>query len=146
MNLESLNNVLKFFGGGTPSAEEKEALFKEVTLLTLARATASDSNIKPIEVEQTRAIIERLSNETVSAGQVRTAAKSKIYETAPLEKYLASAGRKLDVEQRAAIVQALAEVILADSRVSSAEVDFFNMVAAAFDLTPATLVGLIESS
>ncbi len=146
MTILSLNNILKFFGGGTPTAEEKEALFKEAVLLTLARATASDSNIKPIEVEETRVIIERITKESVSGADVRSAAKSKIYETAPLEKYLAKAGRQLDMSQRTEIVRALAEVILSDKRVSSAEIDFFNMVAEAFDLTPATLVGLIEST
>jgi uncharacterized tellurite resistance protein B-like protein len=146
MNTGSLSNVLKFFGGGTPTAEEKEALFKEVALLTLARATASDTNIKAIEVDETRAIIQRLTRETVTAPDVRKAANSKIYETASLDKYLAKAGRQLDANHRVEIVEALAEVILCDKRVSSAEVDFFNMVAGAFALTPATLAGLIEST
>lgn len=146
MAIAGLGNILKIFGGSEPSPEEKEALFKEVVLLTLARATASDTNIKPIEVEQTRAIIGRLTGEEVLASDVHKAANSKIYEEAPLERYLAKVGPRLDTPQHVQIAKALAEVILCDARVSSAEVDFFNMVATAFALTPAALAGLVEST
>lgn len=145
MSIVSLGNVLKIFGGGKLEPEAKQALFKEVALLTLARATASDTNIKEIEVEETRAIIERLTRESVSVADVRVAASSKIYETAPLDKYLTKTGSQLDVADRVSIVNALADVILVDKRVTDKEIDFFNMVAKAFDLTPAALVGLIES-
>jgi uncharacterized tellurite resistance protein B-like protein len=39
-------------------------------------------------------------------------------------------------------VQALAEVINVDGRVSSLEIDFFNEVAEALALTPAEIMGL----
>ena len=38
----AFNNIVKFLGGGEATEEEKAKLFKEVALITLARATASD--------------------------------------------------------------------------------------------------------
>ncbi len=141
----SLNSIMKIFKGDEPTAEEQETLFQEVTLMTLARASASDSNIKAIEVETVRAIIQKVTGTDVSASDVRTAGHSALYESAPLEKYLGSVGGKIDVRKRVQIVEALAEVILSDGHISSREVHFFNMVAGAFQLTPAELAGLFET-
>jgi uncharacterized tellurite resistance protein B-like protein len=143
MSISSFTNILKIFGGAQPSEEEKRELFKEVTAMTLARATASDTNIKPVEVETVRLIIERVIGEEVSAADVRVQANSKLFESQPLERYLARAGRVLDVKDRITIAEALAEVIVSDERISSKEVTFFNMVANAFQLTPAELAGLV---
>jgi uncharacterized tellurite resistance protein B-like protein len=145
MSITSLGNILKIFGGAEPTEEEKQAIFNEAAMMTLARATASDTNIKSVEVETVRVIIERVTGVDVSDADVRVAANSKLFETAPLEKYLARAGRQIDVKDRIVIAEALAEVIVSDDRISSKEVTFFNMVAEAFQLTPAELAGLVES-
>ena len=145
MSMAGLKNILKIFGGSELTEEEKQALVKEAALMTLARATASDSNIKKVEVETVRQIVERVTGEHVSVADVRVAANSKLFESAPLERYLEDVGRKIDVADRLDIANALAEVINSDERVSSREVTFFNMVAGAFQLTPAELAGLIET-
>ena len=145
MSMAGLKNILKIFGGSELTEEEKQALVKEAALMTLARATASDSNIKKVEVETVREIVERVTGEEVSVADVRVAANSKLFESAPLERYLEDVGRKIDVADRLDIANALAEVINSDERVSSREVTFFNMVAGAFQLTPAELAGLIET-
>jgi len=145
MSISNFSNILKIFGGGQPTEAEKQELFKEVAVMTLARATASDTNIKPVEVETVRAIIERVIGDEVTTAEVRVQANSKLFESEPLEKYLNRAGRVLDVKDRITIAEALAEVITSDARISSKEVVFFNMVAAAFQLTPAELAGLIVS-
>lgn len=145
MSMAGLKNILKIFGGSELTEEEKQALVKEAALMTLARATASDSNIKKVEVETVRQIVERVTGEHVSVADVRVAANSKLFESAPLERYLEDVGRKIDVADRLDIANALADVIKSDERVSSREVAFFNMVAGAFQLTPAELAGLIES-
>ena len=144
MSIASLGNLLKIFNGARPTPEEKQALFKEAAIMTVARATASDMNIKEIEVETVQGIVSRITREDISSTDVRMAANSKLFESAPLDKYLSKAGALLDVEDRLIIVRALAEVILSDKRISHAEVEFFNMVAGAFNLTPAELAGLIE--
>jgi uncharacterized tellurite resistance protein B-like protein len=145
MSMAGLKNVLKIFGGSEPTEEEKHELVKEAALMTLARATASDSNIKKVEVETVREIVERVTGEDVSAADVRVAANSKLFESAPLERYLEGVGRKIDVRDRLNIASALAEVINSDDRVSSREIAFYNMVAKAFQLTPAEIAGLIET-
>jgi len=145
MSISNFSNILKIFGGGEPTEEEKQELFKEVAVMTLARATASDTNIKPVEVETVREIIEKVIGEEVTSAEVRVQANSKLFETEPLEKYLSRAGRVLGIEDRITIARALAEVIVSDERVTSKETRFFNMVAAAFQLTPAELAGLIEN-
>ena len=142
MILSTLNHILKLLGGGETAPEEREALFKETVLLVLARATDSDANIKPIEVDTVRAIVKKVTDEDVSAADVRVAAHSKIYESAPLEKQLGRVARTLPLEQRVRIGRALAEVISSDERITSKEVRFFNAVADALELTPAALAGL----
>ena len=141
----TFTNILKIFGGSEPTEEEKAELFKEVAVMTLARATASDTNIKPVEIETVRLIIERVTGEEAGEADVRVAANSKIFESEPLEKYLQRAGRALDVGDRITIAEALAEVIVSDARITSKETAFFNMVAEAFQLTSAELAGLIEN-
>ena len=142
MSIASLGGVLKIFGGSEPTPEEQAQLAKEVMLMTLARATSADTNIKAVEVDKVREVLLAHTGEDFPAADVRVAAQSAIYESAPLDKYLASSAKKLPVKDRADIAQALAEVIKADGRVSSLEEDFFNNVANALALTPAQLVGI----
>jgi uncharacterized tellurite resistance protein B-like protein len=141
--MANLSNVLKIFRGTDLNPEEESELFREVLLMTLSRASSSDANIAPIEVETVQAIVEKSTGEEVSAADIRVAAASELYETAPLEKYLSSCGRKLDATSRVATVQALADVIKSDTRVTSREVQFFDMVALALAVTPAEIAGLI---
>ena len=142
MILSTFSQVLKLLSGGETTPVEREALFKETVLLVLSRATDSDANIKPIEIETVREIVKKVTDEEVSAADVRVAAHSKIYESAPLDRQLGRVARTLEMEQRVRIAQALAEVILSDERVTSKETRFFNMVAEALDITPAALAGL----
>ena len=145
MILSTLNHLLKLLGGSEPASEDREAIFNETVLLVLARATDSDANIKPIEVDTVREIVKKTTNEEVSAADVRNAAHSKIYESAPLERHLADVAGRLDIHDRASIARALAEVILSDERVTNKEVRFFDMVAEALQLTPAALCGLFAT-
>lgn len=144
MILSSLNNLLKLLGGepAPASPEEQRTIVNEAMLLVLSRATESDANIKPIEVDAVCAIIKKATGEDVSAADVRVAAHSKIYETASLESHLADVARLVGIKDRAAIAHALAEVILSDERVTTKEVRFFNSVCEALDPTPAALCGL----
>ena len=143
MSIANLSNVLKIFRGTDLTPEEETELFREVLLMTLARASSSDANIAPVEVETVKAIVEKSTGSEISAADVRVAAASELYETAPLEKYLSSCGRKLDASSRVTTVQALAEVIKSDTQITSREVQFFDMVALALAVTPAELAGLI---
>ncbi|MEM7219584.1 MAG: TerB family tellurite resistance protein [Pseudomonadota bacterium] len=143
MSIASLGNILKIFGGNEPSAEERQNLFREATLMTVSRATASDTNIKQVEVETVRDIYQRVTGEEISSADVRMAANSKLYESAPLYRYLGRVAKVIDVHERVTIAKALSEVILSDDHVSEAEVEFFNMVADSLQLSPAELAGLV---
>ncbi len=142
MSIASLAGVLKIFGGSDPSPEEQAQLAKEVMLMTLARATAADTNIKAIEVEKVREVLLARTGEDFPDADIRVAANSALFESAPLDKYLASSAKKLSAKDRMNIAQALAEVFNADGRVSDLEVNFFNSVAGSLALTPAQLAGI----
>lgn len=142
MILSTLNHFLKLLGGGDPVPGDRQDIFNETVLLVLARATDSDTNIKPIEIDTVRNIIKKVTGEEVSASDVRVAAHSRIYEDAPLEKNLSRVADKIDIHDRVNITKALAEVILADGRVTTKEVRFFDMVVSALGLTPGSLLGL----
>jgi uncharacterized tellurite resistance protein B-like protein len=143
MSIVNFQGIRKIFGGGEPSPEEKQQLFSEVLLMTLARACSSDTNIQPVEVETVQKILRHETGEDISAAKIRVAAESDLFESTPLEKYLAKVGNKLDTHDRVKIAQTLAKVIQSDVRISSFEVTFFNMVAKAMKITPAELVGLV---
>ena len=142
MSKFDFSNVLKYFGAGTPTAEEQEKLLRETLVMTLARATNADTNAEPVEIAKVVSVLKAEIGEDVSEADVRVAASSELWESRPLQKVLSSAGTKLDPTHRVRIVNALAEVIKSDVRVSQMEVDFFNMV----DVTPAELAGLIPAS
>lgn len=142
MGIADLGNVLKIFGGSDISPEEQRELFEEVLLMVLARASSSDSSIQRIEVTTIMELVERETGNAISEQDVRRAARTELYETTPIDKYLSSAGKKLATRDRVAVVHLLAEVIKSDTEVSVLEIDFFNMVAGALQATPAEIAGL----
>ena len=142
MSLSSLTGVLNLFNGGDLSQEQQTQLYKEVALMTLARATSADSNIKQIEVEKVASVLKQHTGEDFPAADIRVAAQSELFERAPLERYIRSSAKKLTWQDRLSIAKALAEVIEADHRVTEREVTFFNQVAEELDLKPSELIGL----
>jgi len=143
MSIANLSHVLQIFRGSDLSAEEEGALFQEVLLMTLSRASSSDANTDPVEVKTVRKIVLEATGEDVSDADIRVAAASELYESASLEKYLSSCRRRLTASSRVKTVQALAEVIKSDTQVTSREIQYFDMVARALEVTPAELAGLV---
>lgn len=146
MSLSTLSHILDFFGGKEPSPDERRDIVNETLMLVLSRATESDTNIHPVEVETVREMVQKRTGEAVSAADVHVAAHSRIYESAPLENHVQRVSRQIDVHDRVMIAKALADVIQVDGRVSSREVRFFNTIAGAMELTPAALAGLFATS
>lgn len=138
-----LENISRVFGA-KPTEQEQDDLAAEVMLMTLSRATAADSRILDVEVERVRAVLEEKLNKVYSSADIRVAANSEIYEVAPLRQYLASVAGRMREADKVQTIQALADVINVDGRVSAMEVDFFNDVASALALTPAQIMGLLE--
>jgi len=142
MAIADLSSILKLFSESVPDEEKEQALYAEVLLMVLARASSSDANIDPVELTTIQAIIQRETGEALTDADIRKAGRSELYETVNLRKYLRSVQGQISAEKRTKIVQALAEVITSDSEISVLEVDFFNRVADALRITPAELAGL----
>ena len=143
MAIADLKNVLKLFGGAEVSDDQQNELFKEVLLMTLARAADADINIQAVEVERIQAILKQHTGEDFSSADIRVAARVELYAEATLRKYLSSVRKKLSDAQSAEVVSALADVFRSDENVSVLEVDFFNGVANALKVTPAQIAGLV---
>lgn len=126
------------------SESERETLFKEALLLTLARAADADTIVRAVEVKTVRKIVQRETGEDVSDADVRVASASELYERAPLSSYLSQVSRSLLPRQRARIVRCLSEVIKSDREVTEHEIDFFDQVVTALNATPAEIVGLVS--
>ena len=143
MAIADLKSVLKIFGGGDVSEEERKELFKEVLLMTLARAANADINIQTVEVDRIREILSEHTGQEFSAADIRVAARAELYAEATLRKDLASVTSKLSNQERAATVDGLADVFRSDMSVSVLEIDFFNRVAVALQASPAEIAGLV---
>ena len=142
MSIADLGNVLKIFSGSELSEEEHKALYQEVLLMVLARASSSDSNIQPVEIETIQEMVQRETGNEITSQDVRKAGRTELYETTPLDKYLNSTGKKLSAHERVRVIQLLADVVKSDTEVSVLEIDFFNMVANSLHATPAEIIGL----
>ena len=143
MSIADLSTVLKIFSETKLDDEHQDELFAEALLMTLARASSSDANIHAVEIESIQQIMQRETGTEVSSQDVRKAARTELYESAPLRRYLGSVRRQLRPVDRVRVVTLLADVIKSDTEISVLEVDFFNMVADALRTTPAELAGLI---
>ncbi len=135
MAIAGLSSVLKIFDASSPSEEKQKELYREVLLMTLAQGSNSDANIHPVEIETIQQIMQRETGQELTGADIRKAARSHLNESAKLRKYLRSVQRRLKAENRISIVQALAEVIKSDARISVLEIDFFNRVADALRIT-----------
>ena len=143
MAIADLKNVLKIFGGSEVSADQQNDLFKEVLLMTLARAADADINIQTVEVDRIRDILKSHTGDDFSAADIRVAARSDLYAEATLVKYLSSVYKKLSDAHRTQTIQALADVFRSDQNISVLEVDFFDSVAGALHIKPSQVAGLV---
>ena len=143
MAIADLKNVLKIFGGSEFSEEAENELFKEVLLMTLARAADADINIQAAEVERIREILKEHTGDEFSNADIRVAARAELYAEATLVKYLNTVSKKMSTAHRVETVQALADVFRSDQNVSVLEVDFFNKVVDSLSVTPAQVAGLV---
>ncbi len=134
-----MTGISKLFGGASLTEEERANLVKEVMLMTLARAAASDTNIKSVEIDKVQEVLQARTGEEIPTSEIRVAANSALFEKVSLDKYLARSGKNLELEERVEIINALREVIGSDDRISEMEQDFFNMVVEALDIPAANL-------
>jgi len=142
MSIGDLSNVLKIFGGSAMDPGGQKDLYKEVLLMVLARASSSDAKIHEVEIETIQKIVQAETGADLSVQEVRKAARTELYESISLEKYLNSARKNLDDVDRVRVIHLLADVIKSDTEVSVLEIDVFNMVAQGLKATPAEIARL----
>jgi len=95
MAIADLKNVLNIFGGADVTGDQQNELFKEVLLMTLARAADADINIQSVEVERIQEILKSHTGEEFSSADIRVAARAELYAESTLRKYLSSVRGKL---------------------------------------------------
>ena len=143
MGLVDLSHIKQLFSSKHPAQTDRE-LYRELMLMVLARAADADSYTHPAEVEVVQRVLEEHLGDRVESSDIRIAARSKLYETAPIEKYISRVAPKLSRADRREIVNALVEVLWADDRVASSEANYFNMVVSAMELSFADVAGLMS--
>lgn len=143
MAIADLKNVLQIFGGSEVTDDQQNELFKEVLLMTLARAANADINIQTVEVERIQEILKSHTGEDFSSADIRVAARAELYAEATLRKYLGSVRKKMTDANRSDTIQALADVFRSDKNVSVLEIDFFDRVATALQVSPSQIAGLV---
>ena len=142
MALADLSSVLKIFGESSANAANQEDLYKEVLLMTLARAASSDSNMATVEILSIQEIMQRETGQELTEADIRKASRPDLYESANLRKYLRSVQGRLSDANKCTILQALAEVIKSDTTISGLEIDYFNRIAEALNATASEVAGL----
>ncbi len=135
MAIADLSRYLKSFSESSPSEEKQQGLYREVLLMTLARASSSDANIHPVEIETIQQIMQRETGQELTEANIRKAGRPELYSSVYLRKYLRSVQRQLKPEDRSKIVQAVADVIKSDTQINVLEIDFFYQVANALRIT-----------
>lgn len=143
MDYTDLSRIALLFGGEGIEPQERQNLVKEVLLMTLSRASSADSNVRPVEINVIQNILKESTGEDFSESQIRMAAHSELYESAPLEAYLSRVAHTLNEEDRHLIAKSLEHVIRSDLHITYKEVEFYNLVVDALKITPATAIGLI---
>ena len=138
ISFNSLKNMMTNHG----EDNDARALFEEVLLLVLARASRVDSNVDSIEVRHVQKALKEKTGAEYSEAEVQTAASSEIFETQSLERTLAKASGKLSSENKAEILHCLAELLRSDDAIRHPELEFFDHVAAALRASPSEIAGL----
>lgn len=141
MSLINFESVTNLFRTSSSDADQRQ-LLKEVLLMVLARATNADKNIDPGELDIVQDILREVTGETLTQGDIHTAANSEIFERQSLDRYLTKATRKLDDEDRILILQSLIRVLNSDNHMREFEIDYFDRVANALKATPSEIAGL----
>ena len=129
MPFGNLSKVLRIFSGSSAGEKSQDELYREVLLITLARASKADANIHPVEIETIQQIMQRETGQAFTEADIRKASHSEVNESAHLRKYLRGVQGRLNDENKTTILRAIVDVIKSDTHVNVLEIVFFNRVA-----------------
>ncbi len=85
MAVADLSSILKIFGEPSPSEEKHTPLYREVLLMTLARASIFDANIHRVDIETIQQIMQREIGQEVTEADIRKAARLERYSSVNLQ-------------------------------------------------------------
>lgn len=139
-----LKSLLNVFRGDKSKGDDDGTVLEELLVTVLARATYADSNIAPDEIETIQQVYQQAFGKSIEPSAIRTAARSDMFEETPLMSYVKAAGRKLSGKDKYLVCNSLRQVMAADERLAHNEIDFFNQVINALDMTPAEIAGLVD--
>ena len=120
--------------------QNTQALKTALMFTALARTAAADSNVKDIEVKKVQEIMRRVASADCSSASINVAAKSRLFERMPLQRFVSRAAKHLSLDDRREVAQAIAEVCQADGRVSDMEAQYFNGMVSLLGLSAAELM------
>ena len=138
MAIKNFDLVKSIFKG--LSADQEQELYAEVLFMVLSGAAGADLNIEAIEAERVCKILKEQLNKDFEPSDIIVAGKTRLYESAPIEKYVRSASGKMTLEHRQAIVYSMIEVFNSDGRSGALEADYFDRIVNALDLKPSELL------
>ncbi len=75
MAIADLSSVLNIFGESSPTEEKHKPQYREVLLMTLARASNSNGNIHLVEIETIQQIMQRETGQELTEADIRKAAR-----------------------------------------------------------------------
>ena len=142
MSILDFGLIKSVFKGGAASTKNEDELYSELMFMVLTRASAADLHIETVEVDLIIEILQDTLKKEFSASDVRVAANTSLYESAPIDKYLKKCGKNLSVGRRLDMLDAVARLFKSDGTTGVLETDFFNNTANALGLTPAQIYRL----
>lgn len=146
MPVSTLSVLVHLLGGGSVSEEQQLELYRETLLLALARTAYADRNVADEEVAKAQELYCKHTGESLSVAEFKHAARSDLFETMPLQRNISRAATVLSIECRRDIVEALIALVKADENISPNEIEFFNTVVKALNVSYADVAGLIARS
>ena len=94
------------------------------------------------QVARIRDILKNKLDRDFTEEEIQLASEVDLFETAPIQKYVAKASHILSVEQRQNVLQATLEVFMSDGHMGLLERDYFDSIVSALDLKPSEMVRL----
>jgi uncharacterized tellurite resistance protein B-like protein len=136
--MKNFDLLKSLYGGKT--IEQEYDLYAETLYMVLTGASRADLNVESVEISRIIKILKRVLEKDYSEHDIRFAAETQLYETAPIQKYVGKASKHLTVEHRQNIIYAMLDVFEVDGYMGPLETDYFNTITEALHLTPAQIL------
>jgi len=142
VNVTGFRLMKLIFGGGKLLDEKQLELYSETLFMVLSGAARADLNIEKVEVTRIRDILKNKLDRDFTEEEIQLASEVDLFETAPIQKYVAKASHILSVEQRQNVLQATLEVFMSDGHMGVLERDYFDSIVSALHLKPSEMLQL----